>query len=144
VTDIPIRVYVVEDHPVMRQTLSDYLGFVPDIDLCGMARTADEAVAELEAAAPELVVMDLSLPGRSGIDLMTEIRSRWNIPCLILSGHGERGHIERAFAAGARGYVLKGRPEELPAAIRRVRGGGVYLSESLQRSFAYDLDSVGK
>ncbi|HET9950016.1 MAG TPA: response regulator transcription factor [Longimicrobiales bacterium] len=132
-----IRVYIVEDHPLMRQTLQDYLGVFPEIELCGMAASADEAVGDLDRSDPSLVLVDLSLPGRSGIELMQEINARWGVPCVILSGHGERSQVDEAFAAGARGYVLKGRPEEVPDAIREVMRGQMFLSETLRRSLGY-------
>ena len=134
---MPIRVYIVEDHPVMRETLVAYLGLSPDIELCGMASTAEEASEQIEASDPSLVLLDLSLPGRSGLDLLSEITQRWQYPCVILSGHGEQGHVGRAFAAGARGYVLKGTPHEVPVAIRSVMDGQVFLSDSLRKSLDY-------
>lgn len=128
-----IRVYVVEDHAVMRETLIAFLGLDGSIEVCGAAASAERAVEELEAAQPALVVLDLSLPGRSGLELLEEIRARWGYPCLVLSGHGERGYVTRALAAGAGGYVLKGRPEELSTAIHQVLAGTIYRSAALRR-----------
>ena len=138
-----IRVYIVEDHPVMRETLVDYLHFTPDIELCGVAASAEEAAREIEGSGANLVLLDLSLPNRSGLDLLDEIRRRWQLPCVILSGHGERSHVERAFAAGANGYVLKGTPQDVPAAIRSVMEGRTFVSESLRKSLGYELDEIG-
>ena len=133
-----IRVFVVEDHPIMRDTLVDYLR-VTKLDVCGVAGSAEEALDGLGDANPDLVLLDLSLPGRSGLDLLTEIQSGACTPCIVLSGHREESYVGRAFAAGAKGYVLKGQPGDIGDAIRAVLAGGVYLSGSLRSS----LDGVG-
>ena len=135
---MPTRVYIVEDHPVMRETIRDYLALSSDIELCGEAADAETASAALEAADPDVVVVDLSLPGRSGLELLEEIRKRWRTPCVILSGHGERTYVGKAFAAGASGYVLKGNPPDLPVAIRRVMEGEIHLSLALREKLDYD------
>ena len=127
-----IRVYIVEDHPLMRETLVAYLRLNSDIELCGVVESAEQATAGIEAADPSVVLVDLSLPGRSGLDLLKDIGDRWAYPCIVLSGHGEASYVVRALELGARGYILKGHPEELPAAIRRVASGDVYVSPSLR------------
>lgn len=108
-----------------------------------MAATAEDASVDLEAAAPTLVLLDLSLPGRSGLDLLAEIQERWALPCIVLSGHGEKGYVGRALSAGARGYVLKGRPHEVIHAIRRVMKGEVYLSELLRLAIEREEGEIG-
>ncbi|MFP4622626.1 MAG: response regulator transcription factor [Gemmatimonadota bacterium] len=140
---MPVRVYIVEDHPVMRETLQDYLALAPDLEICGMAESAEAASDALEAAAPDVVVVDLSLPGRTGLELVEEIQERWSTPCLILSGHGERTYVARAFACGARGYVLKGDPRDLPAAIREILDGEIHLSPKLRRKLDYEPEASG-
>ena len=137
------RVYIVEDHPVMRETLQDYLSLAPDLEICGMAESAEAASEALDAAAPDVVVVDLSLPGRSGLELVEEIHQRWGTPCVILSGHGERTYVGRAFACGARGYVLKGNPRDLPEAIRDVLGGEIHLSSALRHKLDYEPEASG-
>lgn len=138
-----VRVYIVEDHPIMRETLQDYLGLDPDLEICGMAGSAEAASEALDAAAPDVVVVDVSLPGRSGLELVEEVQERWGTPCVILSGHGERTYVARAFACGARGYVLKGNPLELPVAIARVLEGEVHLSSGLREKLGYELGARG-
>ena len=140
---MPTRIYIVEDHPIMRETLQDYLALQPDLEICGMAESAEAASEMLEAASPDLVLVDLSLPGRSGLDLVEEVQQRWGTPCVILSGHGERTYVGRALACGARGYVLKGRPQDLPAAIAHVLEGGTYLSDTLRQDLDYEPDASG-
>jgi DNA-binding NarL/FixJ family response regulator len=127
----------------MREALADFLAATPDITLCGSAETAEQAALELEAARPSVVLLDLSLPGRSGLDFLAEIQRRWQLPCVILSGHRERSHVERAFDSGARAYVLKGSPGDVPVAIREVMTGGRFISESLRNALGYDLVAEG-
>jgi DNA-binding NarL/FixJ family response regulator len=130
---VAIRVYVVEDHPVMRDTLVEYLGLDDELEICGTAADAGEALAGLEEADPAVILLDLSLPGTSGLDLLAEIRERWGeVPCVILSGHKEQNHLRRAFQRGARGYLLKGHPDEIRVAIHRVLEGKVYVAEVLR------------
>lgn len=138
-----IRIYIVEDHPVMRETLQEYLVLDPEFEICGTAGSAEAACEALEAAAPDVVIVDLSLPGRSGLQLVEEIRDRWQIPCVILSGHGERSYVSRALACGARGYVLKGTPQDLAPAIRKAIEGEIHLSPSLRQNVAYEIDVPG-
>lgn len=126
-----IRVYVVEDHPLMRASLLEYLGLHPDIEVCGVAASTEEALDDLVECDPTVVLVDLALPGRSGLDLLAEVHDRWALPCVVLSGHGEGNHVRKALAAGAVGYVLKGRPGEVPTAIRRAAAGQGYLSATL-------------
>ncbi|MBY5161358.1 response regulator [Salsipaludibacter albus] len=127
-----IRIFVVEDHHVMRTTLRHYLGLQDDLVVCGAASSAEQAMERLEDADPDVVLVDVSLPGRSGLDLVDDVRSRWPLPCLVLSGHGERSYVQRALDRGAAGYVLKGRPEEVPEALRRVVAGGSHVAASLR------------
>jgi DNA-binding NarL/FixJ family response regulator len=127
------RIFLVEDHPLMREVVRDFLGAVPGFEICGESTTAEDALEQLGDARPDLVIVDSSLPRMSGIDLVGEVRARWDgLPCLMLSGHGHEGYVQRAFDAGARGYVLKGDPAELPRAIREVLDGMEYLSPRLR------------
>jgi DNA-binding NarL/FixJ family response regulator len=117
----------------MREVLRDYLGALPGFEVCGESESAEEALEKLDAAAADLVLVDTSLPHMTGIDFVGEVAARWgSLPCLMLSGHGHEGYVQRALAAGARGYVLKGDPAELPGAIREVLGGHEYVSPRLR------------
>lgn len=129
------RIFLVEDHPLMREVMRDYLGALAGFEVCGEAVTGEEALERLGDADADLVLVDTSLPKMSGIDLVAAVTERWReLPCLMLSGHGQETYVARALDAGARGYVLKGDPSELPKAILRVLEGGRYLSPSLHRS----------
>lgn len=130
-----IRVFVVEDHPVYRDTLVEYVELSPELELCGVAASGEEALEMLEDSdQPQVLVTDLSLPGMSGFALLAEIRERWSLPCLVLSGRGEPDAVERAIDAGADGYLLKGRPQELSTAIRAVVDGERFVSGPLDRT----------
>lgn len=113
----------------MRETIGDYLDLSDDIRLCGSAGTAAQALAELEALAPSIVILDLSLPDLNGLELLKRIREQWQLECVILSGHREESYVRRAYELGARGYVYKGRPQELLVAIRDIRDGKTYFPD---------------
>ncbi len=128
------NIYIVEDHPAMQQALRVYLRRLPDVSICGVAGSAQEALAALPAAAADLVLVDVSLPDMSGIDLVEQLcRLRPTLRCLMLSGHQEAIHIQRALAAGARGYIIKGNSDELAPAIQQVLAGDIYLSEVMRQ-----------
>jgi DNA-binding NarL/FixJ family response regulator len=123
-----IRVYIVEDHDVMRDALVDFIESTEGLEVCGYAASAEEALPDLFEKHANVAVLDLSLPGRSGFELLEEIQTAAAIPCLVLSGHSERAHVERALAAGAKGYLRKGFPEQLAEAITIVAAGGSYVA----------------
>jgi len=133
-----VRVYLVEDHLLYRDSLAIYLEVTCNFEVCGMAGTAEVALEEIPELDPSIVLVDLSLPGPDGLSVLEGIRSRTPVPCIVLSGHGERSHVERALASGAKGYVLKGRPEEVRVAMERVLAGGRYISEPLREGLALD------
>ena len=117
----------------MRQVTSEFVGGLPDVEVCGAASSAEEALDLLPAVAADLVLVDVSLPGMSGIDLVAEVAARWpTLLCLMLSGHTEVGYVERALAAGARGYVMKGDTATLAESVRCVSDGGTYVSEAVR------------
>lgn len=124
------RIYIIEDHAFMRTMLQEFLNRVPDLEVCGTAATAEEALQNALQTEPTLLLVDVALPGMSGIDLAREAQARWpDLPCLMLSGHHEPAYIEQALAAGARGYVLKGNPDAIVDAVQEVLAGNIYLSE---------------
>ena len=131
-TERAARIFVIEDHPLMREVLRDYLGAMPGVEICGEATSGEEALERLDEVEADLLLVDTTLGGMNGIDFVKRVAARWkDLPCLMLSGHGQEGYVERALHAGARGYVLKGNPAELPRAIEKVLGGEVYLSPKL-------------
>lgn len=127
------RVFIVEDHEDMRRVLIDFLGLAVGVEICGTASSGEEALESLQVTPADLAVVDVSLPGMSGIDLVEQLRGRHpGILCLMLSGHGEIRYVQQALDAGARGYVLKGDARELPHAIEDIMAGGTYLSEPVR------------
>ena len=128
------RLYLVEDHPVTREGLARLINFEPDLCVCGQAGSAAQALAEIPAAKPDLVMVDISLAGTSGIELIKDIVIRHaGLPVLVLSTHDETLYAERALRAGAKGYVMKHEPtDEVMKAIRKILNGGVYLSDRMQ------------
>lgn len=129
---MPHSIYVVEDHPIMRLMLCELIESMPDLDVCGAAASGEEALAELATLAPDVILIDISLPGMSGIDLVKTIRERWpGRCCLMQSGHQEASYVEQSLEAGAQGFILKGSTGETMTAIWQVLGGQVYLSPSL-------------
>jgi len=126
----PIRILIVDDHPVVRDGLAAKLETDSDFVVCGEAEDVSGALAQIDALAPDLAVVDISLSRGNGIDLIKRIRDRdEKLPILVWSMYAENLYAERALRAGAQGYVHKGRAtHEILDAIRTVLEGKVYLS----------------
>lgn len=122
------RVYIIDDHPVMRQSCTLLLQRIPGVELCGEAASAEEALPLLEAARPDVVLVDMSLPGMSGIELLSVLQERMpTISVLIISGHEDQDVEEGVLAQGAGGYLPKDYiATELNNAIQTVLAGKVY------------------
>lgn len=128
------NIYIVEDHPLMQRMTKELINRMTNLQVCGVAATAQEALAQLPAAEVALVLVDVSLPDMSGIDLVRQLRAQHpDLCCLMLSGHQEQSYVQRALAAGARGYIAKGNPFELRDAIAQVLQGKIYLTQALSR-----------
>ena len=119
---MPIRIFLVEDHPVMREAYALVLEREPDVEVCGMAETAEECLAVLDGTPCDLLVTDLSLPGMDGVALLEHIRDeRPDLPGIVISAHDEASHGERVRRAGARAYLNKRDiARRLAPTIRRV------------------------
>jgi two-component system response regulator NreC len=128
-----LRVLVVDDHPVVRAGLRALVELQDDLHFVGEAADAGEAVRLAERRAPDVVLMDVSMPGTNGVDAIAEIRHlRPGVRILMLSIHDEAEYVREAFAHGAMGYVLKeAAPTELVTAIHTVAAGGRYLHPTL-------------
>jgi len=125
------RVFVVDDHPIVRQGLALMINREPDLVVCGEAEEAKAALVAIEELRPDVLVVDISLPGPDGIDLVKTVRARHaGLPVLVLSMHDESIYAERALRAGANGYIMKQEAtERVLIAIRRILKGEVYLSD---------------
>jgi len=124
------RVLVVDDHPIVRQGLALMINREPDLVVCGEAEEAMGAMHVLTSSRPDLMIVDISLTGPDGIDLLKNIRiSHPSLPVLILSMHDEMIYAERALRAGANGYIMKQEAtENVLVAIRRILSGEIYVS----------------
>jgi len=124
------RVFLVDDHPLVRRGLANVITGEPDLEVCGEASDVLEALREVEKAGPDIVVVDLSLKSGHGIDLIEQLKTRdERIKTLVSSMHDEMLFAERVLRAGAMGYVSKQEPPEtLLQAIRQVLRGEMYLS----------------
>jgi DNA-binding NarL/FixJ family response regulator len=127
------RVLLVDDHPIVRQGLALLIEREADLCVCGEAEGAHSAYHAIDTLRPDLVVLDISLNGPDGLDVLKEIRMKSGIlPVLILSMHDESIYAERAMRAGANGYIMKQEAtEKVLVAIRRILQGEVYLSDRL-------------
>lgn len=132
-----IEVFLVDDHPIIRQGFAQMLAAEPDLTLCGQAADAPSALAQLGGATPDIVIVDVSLGDTSGIDLIRELKLRWpRLAVLVFSMHDERLYAERALRAGAAGYVMKHEPADvILRAIRTVVTGGVAVSSDVSGHF---------
>lgn len=127
------RILLIDDHPIVRQGLALLIDREADLHVCGEAEQASSAMHAIATLRPDLVVLDISLSGPDGLDVLKEIRSRTgSLPVLILSMHDETIYAERALRAGANGYIMKQEAtEKVLVAIRKILKGEVYLSERL-------------
>ena len=128
-------VLVVDDHPIIRHGVCQTLGLEPDLQVVAEASSATEALDALRTFSADLAVIDVSLNGTNGIELIKQIRNEHpRLPILVLSMHDESLYALRAVRAGAGGYIMKREaPDLLLTAVRKVLGGEVYLSPALER-----------
>jgi DNA-binding NarL/FixJ family response regulator len=127
------RVFVVDDHPIVRQGLALLINRESDLTVCGEAEDAQAAMRLLATAQPDVMVVDISLNGPDGLDLLKDIRARCpDLPVLILSMHDESIYAERALRAGAQGYIMKQEAtEKVLVALRRILSREIYVSERI-------------
>jgi len=127
------RIIIVDDHPLVRTGFSQLISDTPDLEVCGEAGDMAEALKLLESTQPDLAIIDLSLSGGSGLDLIEHIKARdENFLMLVASMHDESLYAERVLAAGARGYINKQvAQEQIVQAIRKVLDGKIYLSANM-------------
>lgn len=135
----PACILIVDDHPAVREALAAWISRQPDLEICGEAAEAGEAMRLIADTRPDLAVIDISLKNGSGIDLIKRIVSRNdNVRILVWSSHSESLYAERALRAGALGYVSKEQAmDKMMEAIRQVLDGKVYLSESMISKLLY-------
>src|ERR1700733_10787716 len=126
-------VFIVDDPPIVRQGLALLINREPDLSVCGDAEEASSALRMIESLKPDLIIVDISLNGPDGLDLLKNIRARDpNLPVLILSMLDESLYAERSLRAGASGYIMKQEAtDQVLVAIRRILAGDIYLSDRM-------------
>jgi DNA-binding NarL/FixJ family response regulator len=127
------KLLVVDDHPMMRDGLAALIAAQPDLVVCAQAADAREAMRAVEAHSPDLVLMDISLPGKSGLEAIKDLQAlQPGLAVLVLSMHDEELYAERVLRAGARGYVMKQEGgKRIMEGIRAVLAGKVFVSEKM-------------
>jgi len=127
------RILIVDDHAVLREGLATQINREADLEVCGEAVNARDALSAAELLRPDLVLADINLPGRNGLELIRDLHAvRPGLPVLVLSMHDEALFAERVLRAGGRGYVSKQQSgRALIAAIRHVLNGQIYLSDDV-------------
>ena len=127
------RVLIVDDHPMMRQGLAQLINHEPDLRTCGEADTVAQALKCISADKPDLVLADISLPDRRGLELIKDAQALHpGLPVLVVSMHDESLYAERVLRAGGRGYIMKQEGGKLlMRAIRQVLSGQIYVSEKM-------------
>jgi len=129
-------IYIVEDHPVFREGLAQLVNAEQDLTVCGQAGDAAQALRAIARLKPDLVLVDITLPGKSGLELIKELRPQnHQLKLLVVSMHDEALYANRVLRAGGDGYIMKQEdPEEIIHAIRDVLGGHTYVSEQVMAS----------
>jgi DNA-binding NarL/FixJ family response regulator len=127
------RVFVVDDHPIVRQGLALMINAESDLMVCGEAEEAQTAMQSVVECQPDILIVDISLDGPDGLELVKHVRTLFpELPILILSMHDETTYAERALRARANGYIMKQEAtEKVLIAIRRILNGEVYLSDRM-------------
>ncbi len=140
------RIVIADDHAIVRKGLKQIISETPELVVAGEAADADELLTLLRSRPFDVLVLDLTLGMRSGIDLLKQIRSEFpRLPVLILSMHAEELFAVRALRAGASGYVQKeSAPADLVQAIRRIAAGGTYVSANMASTIAADMRLGGR
>ena len=127
------KVFIVDDHPLVREGLTRFINLQPDLSVCGEAATTHQALKAIPSLKPDVVILDLTLAGSNGLDLIKDMKLRsLKSVVLVLSMHDESLYAERALRAGAKGYIMKEEAsKEVLKAIHRILDGEIYLSEKM-------------
>jgi two-component system, NarL family, invasion response regulator UvrY len=136
-----IRVLIADDHAIVRRGLKAILIHELEGAIYGEAKDAYETLVRIQDSEWDLAILDLTMPGRSGLDVLADLKAaRPKLPVLVVSMHPEDQYAKRLLKSGASGYLNKeSAPEELVKAVRKVLGGGRYVSAALAEKLAADL-----
>jgi DNA-binding NarL/FixJ family response regulator len=127
------RIFLVDDHPLVREWLTNLIQQQPDLVVCGESEDAPQALQEISATKPDVAIVDISIKHGSGIELIKSLKvMQPDVAVIVLSMHDERLYAERALRAGARGYIMKSETaKKVITVIRQVLAGKIYMSENL-------------
>jgi DNA-binding NarL/FixJ family response regulator len=140
----PIRIVVAEDHDELREVISEQFRLAPDMEIMGEARDGWEAIAAVGRLTPDILTLDLDLPGLSGLDVLSIVR--WYRPTtkvIMLSGQDEEETIREALRRGARGYIVKSTGTDLCKAVRAVQRGEVWAKRRVLASLIEEMVRFG-
>jgi two-component system invasion response regulator UvrY len=137
-----MRILIVDDHAIVRRGLKEVLSDEFQKAVFGEASEARQALEQLRKKAWDIALLDIALPGKSGLDLLKELKAEWPaLPVLVVSAHPEDQFAVRALKAGAGGYLAKeSAPEDLAKAIRKIMAGGRYVSPALAEKLALGVN----
>jgi two-component system invasion response regulator UvrY len=137
-----IKILIADDHPIVRKGLKDIINETADMEVADEARNGQGVLEKIKKSDFDVVVLDISMPGRSGLEILKELKSeKPKLSVLILSVHPEDQYAIRVFKAGASGYLTKdSAPDELISAIRKVSIGRKYITSALAEKLASDLE----
>src|ERR1051325_616089 len=137
------RVFIVDDHPLVRDGLANFINQQSDLTVCGEAEDSAGAISGIESTKPDVALIDISLKNESGLELVKTLQSQYpQIALIVLSMHDEQLYAERALHAGARGYVMKRETtKNVLTAIRRVIQGDIYVSDRVVNAMAKRMSS---
>jgi len=127
------KILIIDDHPMMREGLTQLIANEPDLEVCGEAGDANEGLEKISALQPNLVLSDITLPGKNGIELIKDIQAlQAGLAILVISMHDEAFYVERVLRAGGRGYIMKQEGgKKIMEAIRKVLAGQIAVSEKM-------------
>ena len=139
-------IIIVDDHPLMRKGLALSLNGEPDLNVVAQVPSAEDALEQMDDLMPDLAIVDISLPGMSGMELLKHMQARYeSIKTLVVSRHDEVLYAERAIRAGARGYVMKLEAADvIVQAARQVLGGGIYVSQEINERLLLSMAEGGR
>lgn len=138
-----VKILIADDHPVVRKGLREIIEETSDMKVADEASNGQEVLAKVLKKDFDVVLLDISMPGRSGLDILKELKSQWpKLAVLVLSIHPEEQYAVQALKAGAAGYLTKkSAPDELVTALRKVSAGGKFVSSSLAEKLASALET---
>ena len=140
-----LRIFIADDHPIVREGLKQIIAKTSDMTVVGEASDGQELLEKVRGHSIDVILLDISMPGRSGLDVLKQLKTQWpKMRLLVLSQHPEDRYALRVLRAGAAGYMTKeSASEQLITAIRKVAAGGKYVSPSLAETLATELDDPG-